>query len=92
MKLTNAAIWTNEDHVVKLSAFDQRASTRNTFDIDVGRSPHDFKMVLLIEHLVKIMPNKYNVKVSSNRMVKFESNNTTYFIACEATSQFTKGE
>lgn len=92
LKLQNAAIWTDSERKVKLSVFDEKQTTRNTFNIDIGTSPHDFKMVLQIEHLVKIMPKSYNVKLSSKRMVKLESDNLFYFIACEASSKFTKGE
>lgn len=92
LKLQNASIWTDDDHKVKLSVFDEKQTTRNTFNIDIGTSPHDFKMILQIEHLVKIMPKAYNVKVSSKRMIKLESDNLYYFIACEASSKFTKGE
>ena len=92
MKLPHVAIWCDSEHVVKVSAFDQKASTKNTFDIEVGTTQHDFKMILQIEHLVKIMTNAYNVRVSSKGMACFESEKMTYYIACEANSKFTKGE
>jgi hypothetical protein len=92
LKLPHVAIWSDKEHVVKVSAFDQTAKTKNTFDIVVGTSPHDFKMILQIDNLVKIMNNAYNVKVSSKGMACFQSDKMTYYIACEANSKFTKGE
>ena len=70
---------------VTLSAVDSKNPTADTYSIVIadGGDFGDFKMLMKVENL-KLMPNDYEVALSSRGLAQFKSNKVNYWIALEA--------
>lgn len=78
---------------ITITATDVKTPTANEFSLDVGKTDKTFNMVFIVDNIIKLISNDYNVKISSRGISKFENfeNKITYFIANEASSNFNKG-
>lgn len=76
--------------VIYLETFDSKNVTSDTFAVDVGATPHTFRMVFKSDNM-KLIPGDYNVSISSKGISHFQGSDVEYWIACEASSTFTKG-
>ncbi len=76
---------------VKLTVHDPENVTANQYSIDVdgGYKEDSFKFILNIANL-KMVPDEYNVKISSKLISQFtnSSDNLTYWIALEKSSTY----
>jgi hypothetical protein len=59
-----------------------------TYSIDVGTTDKTFKVIFMVENLVKMFPEDYLLEISSSRLSRFVSNDFEYFISVEAGSTF----
>lgn len=80
-----------DDGSIKLTVVDPENTTANTYSIlvDGGYKEDKFKFVLNITNL-KMIPDTYQVKISSKLISQFtgEDTDTTYWIALEKTSTY----
>lgn len=80
-----------DDGSIKLSVVDPENTTANKYSIlvDGGYNEDKFKFVLNITNL-RMIPDTYQVKISSKLISEFtgENTNTTYWIALEKTSTY----
>lgn len=80
-----------DDGSIKLSVVDPENATANKYSIlvDGGYNEDKFKFVLNITNL-RMIPDTYQVKISSKLISEFtgENTNTTYWIALEKTSTY----
>jgi hypothetical protein len=78
---------------ITITATDVKTPTANEFSLDIGVTDKVFNMVFIVDNIIKLISNDYNVKISSKGISKFENfdNHITYFIANEASSNFNKG-
>lgn len=67
---------------------DLKNATSNNFNVEIGETEKEFTANLKIENL-KMMPGlDYEVSISSKKISRFVSNDLTYFVALESTSEF----
>lgn len=66
---------------LSLRAFSDKLS--DTFDVVVGETEHDFRMVFRAENL-KLLPETYRMRVSSKGLAHLEAPDIQYWIAVEA--------
>lgn len=80
-----------DDGSIKLSVVDPENATANKYSIlvDGGYNEDKFKFILNITNL-RMIPDTYQVKISSKLISEFtgENTNTTYWIALEKTSTY----
>jgi hypothetical protein len=75
---------------VLMSAANPNNPTSNKVTYEVGETDReDFKMLLNFEYM-KMLPDDYDVTISSSRLTHWRSRNrpVEYFIACEKNSEF----
>jgi hypothetical protein len=86
MGLPDIAV-TGEDGEMYIEATSIKNPTTDIYRINIGQTPHTFKMVFRPEYL-KLMNSNYDVKISSKGIAEFGSPDVTYWIATEASSTF----
>lgn len=91
LQLPNITV-TGDEGIVKVSANNVKNPSTNLFNIEVGQTPHTFRVDFSLENIIKLIQKDYNVKISSRGMSKFTADNIVYYVANEASSKFTKGE
>lgn len=79
-----------EDGKCSLQAIDVDNPSSDTFGIELGDTKDTFKLIIKTENL-KLLPQDYNVTLSSNGISKFESEKVTYYVAIESKSKYKKG-
>ncbi len=79
----------NVDDKIVAEVQDKRNDTSNTFSVEVGSYDGDenFKFYFLTERM-KMLPNDYDVEISSKNISKFTSGELTYWVALEADSTY----
>jgi hypothetical protein len=79
----------NVDDKIVAEVQDKRNDTSNTFSVEVGDYDGDenFKFYFLTERM-KMLPNDYDVEISSKNISKFTSGELTYWVALEADSTY----
>ena len=79
----------NEDGKILAEVQDKRHSTSNTFSVVVGSydGTADFKAYVIADRL-KMMPNDYDVSISSKNISQWTSGDLTYWIALESDSTY----
>lgn len=80
-----------ENGICYLRAIDSASTTADTFSIELGETNDKFQLIIKTENL-KLIPQKYNVTLSSKGISKFEGEDVRYFIAIESKSTYSKGE
>ena len=90
LQLPSIAV-TGDRNVIKLVAMDAETKTNNnTYEVEVGTTSHDFKMIIKGEHL-KLLQDNYSVSISSKGISTVKGDNIQYWIAISGkTSTFTK--
>jgi hypothetical protein len=86
MQLPEIAV-TGDGSTMTIRAVDMKNPTADGFSIDVGTTDLNFNAVFKAEQLV-MLPNDYDVSISSKGISKFEAANLTYWVAVEASSTF----
>jgi len=83
LKLSEIAFISDGD-TISLSAINSKNPTADTYSVVVADgSFSEFKMLIKVENM-KLMPNDYEVALSSKGMAHFKSNKAEYFVALEA--------
>jgi len=72
---------------VTIQAIDQKNSSGDNYQIDVGESEKTFKAIFKQEN-INFLPGAYNVTISKKGISHFKSEKIEYFVAVESTSQF----
>lgn len=78
-----------DGNVITLQAVDSKKPGSDTFAIDVGTTEHTFKMFFRADN-IKLLPETYNVELSSKRIAHFAASDVEYWIAAEAHSTFSE--
>lgn len=75
------------DGKITASVLDKRNSTSNTYSLNVGECDEDaaFNFYFLAERL-KMIPNDYEVTISSTNISRFVSGELSYYVALESDS------
>jgi len=77
-----------EDGKLYVRAVNSKDVGSDEFNIAIGDSDHTFTVVFKPEYLSKLVSTKYKVEVSSKKISRFTSENSTYWIATESNSTF----
>jgi len=80
-----------ENGICYIRAIDSANATADTFSIELGKTDDTFQLIIKTDNL-KLIPQKYNVTLSSKGISKFEGEFVRYFIAIESKSTYVKGE
>ena len=72
---------------IMLQAVDSKVSSSNFYSVNVGETDKVFRAIFKSENL-KMIPDDYEVILSSAGISKFSGTEATYWIAIEATSTF----
>jgi hypothetical protein len=78
------------DGVCYISAVDSANPTADNHEIEIGTTEDTFQLVIKTENL-KLLPQDYEVTLSSKGISKFAGNGIKYFIAIESKSTYKKG-
>lgn len=73
-----------------LQAIDSDNPSSDTFGIELGDTDDAFQLIIKTENL-KLMPQDYEVTLSSKGISKFESEKVSYYVAIESKSKYKKG-
>ena len=76
-----------KDGSISIETFDSKNATSDNFSVHVGATSHTFKMVFKVEN-IKLMPGKYEVKISRKGISHFKGEDVEYWITTESTSVF----
>jgi hypothetical protein len=84
LKLAEIA-FVSDGSTISLAAVDSKNSTADAYDVIVaeGVSTPEFRMIIKVENL-KLMPNDYEVALSTKGLAHFKSAKAEYYIALEA--------
>lgn len=72
---------------IMLQAVDSKTNSSNFYSVDVGQTDKVFRAIFKSENL-KMIPDDYEVVLSSAGISKFSGSEATYFVAIEASSTF----
>lgn len=72
---------------IMLQAVDSKTTSSNFYSVDVGETDKVFRAIFKSENL-KMIPDDYEVVLSSAGISKFSGAEATYFVAIEASSTF----
>jgi len=72
---------------IRLKAIDTKNPTADSFSIDVGETDQTFNVVFKSENL-KMLPNDYDLSITSKGISRFEYGTLVYMVANEASSSF----
>lgn len=78
---------TGDGNDMFIEAIDSKNPSSDTYKVQVGTTPYNFKMVFKSEN-IKIMQGDYDVKISSRGISHFKGQSIDYWIATEASSTF----
>ena len=70
-----------------MKALDVNNDSSDTFKIDLGANSQTFRFVFKTENF-KMIPNDYDVEISSKGIAKFSKENLQYWVATESSSTF----
>lgn len=72
-----------------LSAVDTRNDSAHTWEMPVGKSDAEYRMIFRLDNL-KLLPRDYDVQIAAKGISKFVSkkNDVTYYIAIETGSKY----
>jgi hypothetical protein len=84
LKLTEIA-FTSDGSNISLSAVDSKNPTADAYDVVIADdvSTEAFRMIIKVENL-RLMPNDYEVALSTKGLAHFKSSKAEYYIALEA--------
>ena len=75
---------------VRLAAMDVEKKINDRYEVEVGTTPHEFKMTFKGEHF-KLLPEDYEVSISAGGISSFKGGDIQYWIAVVGkNSTFTK--
>jgi hypothetical protein len=85
LKLSEIA-FTSDGTNISLSAVDVKNPTADSYSVTIAENTGSavFRMIIKVENL-KLMPNDYQVSLSSKGLTHFKSSKAEYYIALEAT-------
>jgi len=82
LQLPNIA-FVGDGSTIKVAAVeDQKKSASNVFQVEVGETQHEFRAVIKSE-LMKLLPETYNVSISSKGLASFKGSDVQYWIAVD---------
>lgn len=73
---------------ISLSAMEVKNPSTDNYSVDVGDTDKNFKIVFSVDNLVKLLSKDYTVTVCAKGITRFESDDVTYYVAIETTSEF----
>lgn len=81
---------TGEEGILYLEAMNVKNPLADKFKVQVGSclDTQKFKMIILADNL-KILPEEYNIEVSSKGIAHFKGKDVEYWIATESSSTYT---
>lgn len=79
-----------ENGTCYLRAINSENPSADTYGVELGDTEDTFQLIIKTENL-KLLPQNYNVSLSSKGISKFESTDIKYFIAIESKSTYSKG-
>ena len=84
LKLSEIA-FINADNKISVSAVDSKNTSADVYSVVLGDgiTADPFKMIIKVDN-IKLMPNDYEVSLSSKGLAYFKSNKVDYYIALEA--------
>jgi hypothetical protein len=85
LKLSEIA-FINNNNKISVSAVDSKNTSADVYSVVLGDCTQvdPFKMIIKVDNL-KLVPNDYEVSLSSKGLAYFKSNKVDYYIALEAT-------
>lgn len=87
LQLKEAAVFGNAQNIT-MTATDSKNPTADVFSVEVGETDKTFAMYFDIHDIIKLLPNDYNVKITSKGLSQFSSNNIVYYVGIKANSTF----
>lgn len=90
MQLPSIGVVGNKNKIMLTAMDAETKSTNDSYQVEVGETEHEFKMVFKGEHF-KMLQDNYNVTISANGISKFVGTDVQYWIALQKkTSTFVK--
>lgn len=80
---------TGDGETITVRAIDSKNPTSDNYNVEVGETDKTFNAIIRTENL-KLLPGKYDVKISARGFSKWESETIEYFLAVESTSTFSE--
>lgn len=77
-----------DGQTITVTATDSKNPTADVFSIEVGETEKTFTMYFDVHDIIKLLPNDYNVRISSRGLSQFTANTITYFVGNKANSTF----
>jgi gp45 sliding clamp, C terminal len=87
LQLPDIAV-TGDGTNILVTATNSKNPTTDVFSIEVGKTDKTFKMIFVVENIVKLIPGDYNVMISSKGLSKWTTDKVLYYVATEANSNF----
>lgn len=86
LSLPEFAVTGDGEHVY-VQALDSKNPSGDIYSVEVGDTSDKFRMIISAENL-KVLPNDYEVKISSQGLSHFKSPKIEYYVAVESSSHF----
>jgi len=82
LQLPNIA-FIGDGSTIKVAAVEeQKKSASNIFHVEVGETQHEFRAIIKSE-LMKLLPENYNVTISSKGLASFKGSDIQYWVAVD---------
>jgi len=78
---------TGEDGEMYLEAIDSKNPSSDNYRVHLKSTEHTFRMIFKAEN-IKVMGGSYDVNITSKGVAQFKSDDVTYWVATEASSNF----
>lgn len=73
---------------IYLSAFNTKNSSDATYEVEIGETTAEFKIMFDIKDVI-VIPDSYNIKICE-KITEFKSDSVTYYIAVNSSSSYTE--
>ncbi len=90
LQLSHMAFVGDRNTIKVAAAEEQKKAAGNVFQVEVGETKHEFK-ILIKSELLKLLPENYNVSITSKGISRFKTTDVEYWIAVDGkNSTFTE--
>ncbi|NBR26267.1 MAG: hypothetical protein EBU08_21275 [Micrococcales bacterium] len=90
LQLSHIAFVGDRNTIKVAAAEEQKKAAGNVFQVEVGETKHEFK-ILIKSELLKLLPDNYQVSITSKGISRFKTTDVEYWIAVDGkNSTFTE--
>lgn len=82
LQLSHIAFIGDRNTIKIAAAEEQKKAAGNVFQVEVGETKHEFK-ILIKSELLKLLPENYNVSITSKGIASFKGSDVEYWIAVD---------